>query len=122
MAKKKTWRPRAPGGRGDARREPGRCRDGTPRVRAQKTDGIPFERALDRDQYDGARPMSRWRLGPTAARRFVGRAVPRAGVHPAGALERIRARARVRARMLPAETCVARDQRRGTHFGGNVGT
>ena len=41
MAKKKTWRPRAARGRGDARGEPGRCADGTPRVSAQRRTGSP---------------------------------------------------------------------------------
>ena len=121
MAKKTTWRPRAPGGRGDARGEPGRCGDGTPRVSAQKADGIPFKRALAPTGSESARAVSRRRLGPSAGSRFVGRAVPRAGVHRAGALERIRARGGVRARMLPVETCVARTGLRVTHFGGNVG-
>jgi hypothetical protein len=121
MAKKTTWRPRAPGGRGDARGEPGRCGDGTPRVSAQKADGIPFKRALAPTGSESARAISRRRLGPSAGSRFVGRAVPRAGVHRAGALERIRARGGVRARMLPVETCVARTGLRVTHFGGNVG-
>ena len=65
--------------------------------------------------------MSRWHLGPSASRQFVGRAVPRAGVHRAGALERMRARGGFHARMLPAETCVALAGLRGTHFGGNEG-